>query len=108
MAMKLPTGIYEKALPFCGSWERTLSSAKAAGFDFLEMSIDESGVVPFVDTFRKLAEMKFTGPVMLEMWNDDSPESIRIVQHAREWILDRMAQGNLTRSEDSLVSDVMI
>src|SRR6516164_5167602 len=40
--MKLPIGIYEKALPRFTSWEIGLSSAKAAGFDFVEMSVDES------------------------------------------------------------------
>ena len=36
-----PLGIYEKALP-PGSWPELLSSARELGFDFLEMSIDES------------------------------------------------------------------
>jgi L-ribulose-5-phosphate 3-epimerase UlaE len=29
-----------------------------------------------------LAEMRFAGPVLLEMWNDDSPEALQIVQRA--------------------------
>lgn len=53
------------------------------------------GVVPFVESFRKLAEMNFAGPILLEMWNDDSPDSLRIIQQAREWVLDRMIEGNL-------------
>lgn len=57
------------------------------------------GVVPFGDAFRKLAEMQFTGPVMLEMWNDNSPDSLRIIQQARKWIVDRMAQANLVSTE---------
>jgi predicted hexulose-6-phosphate isomerase len=36
-----PIGIYEKALAG-GSWRRILTDAAAAGFDFVEMSIDES------------------------------------------------------------------
>lgn len=35
-------GIYEKALPKGTSWESKLLTAKAAGFDFVEMSIDET------------------------------------------------------------------
>ena len=35
-------GIYEKALPPTLSWFERLEEAKAAGFDFLEISIDES------------------------------------------------------------------
>ena len=39
---KIPVGIYEKAFPDDYSWEQILSSAKLAGYDFVEMSIDES------------------------------------------------------------------
>jgi L-ribulose-5-phosphate 3-epimerase len=53
------------------------------------------GVVPFVEAFRKLAEMNFAGPVLLEMWNDDSPDSLRLAKEAREWVWDRMVQANL-------------
>ena len=35
-------GIYEKALPKNISWQDRLSIAKACGFDFVEISIDES------------------------------------------------------------------
>jgi L-ribulose-5-phosphate 3-epimerase len=35
-------GIYEKAMPASYSWPERLSTAKEAGFDFIEMSIDES------------------------------------------------------------------
>ena len=53
------------------------------------------GTVPFVEAFRKLAEMNFTGPVLLEMWNDDSPDSLRIVQESRQWVMTRMEEGGL-------------
>jgi predicted hexulose-6-phosphate isomerase len=36
-----PFGIYEKALP-PGSWTEILLAARTAGFDFVEMSVDES------------------------------------------------------------------
>lgn len=35
-------GLYEKAMPAHLSWKEKLEAAKAAGFDFLEISIDES------------------------------------------------------------------
>lgn len=35
-------GLYEKAMPGAVSWEEKLCEAKKAGFDFLEMSIDET------------------------------------------------------------------
>jgi L-ribulose-5-phosphate 3-epimerase len=37
-----PIGIYEKALPVELSWEERLSQAAKAGYDFVEMSIDDS------------------------------------------------------------------
>lgn len=55
------------------------------------------GIVPFVDAFRKLAEMRYAGPVMLEMWNDDSPEALRIIREAREWVVARMVEGGLAK-----------
>jgi L-ribulose-5-phosphate 3-epimerase len=39
---KIPVGVYEKAFPAEYSWEQILASAKQAGYDFVEMSIDES------------------------------------------------------------------
>ena len=38
----LPIGIYEKALPFDLSWQERLELAREIGFDFVELSIDES------------------------------------------------------------------
>lgn len=37
-----PLGIYEKALPPALRWPERLALAKACGFDFVEMSVDES------------------------------------------------------------------
>ena len=39
---KNPIGIYEKALPDSFTWEEKLKAAKTAGFDYMELSIDES------------------------------------------------------------------
>jgi len=39
---RAPIGIYEKALPSSFSWEEKLMAAKEAGFDYLEISIDET------------------------------------------------------------------
>ena len=39
---KNPIGIYEKALPNAFSWEEKFRAAKLAGFDYMEISIDES------------------------------------------------------------------
>ena len=37
-----PIGIYEKALPNAFSWQEKFEAAKKAGFDYMEISIDES------------------------------------------------------------------
>ncbi len=39
---KNPIGIYEKALPNSFTWEEKFTAAKKAGFDYMELSIDES------------------------------------------------------------------
>lgn len=45
-------GLYEKSMPGTLSWEEKLQEAKTAGFDFVEMSIDE--------TDEKLARLEMT------------------------------------------------
>ena len=40
--LKMPIGLYEKALPDALGWEERLSAAGQAGYDFIEISIDES------------------------------------------------------------------
>ncbi len=39
---KNPIGIYEKALPNAFSWEEKFRAARLAGFDYMEISVDES------------------------------------------------------------------
>ena len=39
---KMPVGLYEKALPADLCWEERLTAAGQAGYDFVEISIDES------------------------------------------------------------------
>lgn len=39
---RMPIGLYEKALPDALSWEERLAAAGQAGYDFIEISIDES------------------------------------------------------------------
>lgn len=40
--LKMPVGLYEKALPPELSWEERLAAAGQAGYDYVEISIDES------------------------------------------------------------------
>ncbi|QNM06680.1 L-ribulose-5-phosphate 3-epimerase [Qiania dongpingensis] len=39
---KTPLGIYEKALPNAFSWREKMTAARMAGYDFMELSVDES------------------------------------------------------------------
>lgn len=39
---KTPLGIYEKALPNSFTWKEKFRAAKEAGFDYMELSVDES------------------------------------------------------------------
>lgn len=64
---KNPIGIYEKALPNSFTWEEKFMAAKKAGFDYMEISIDESDerlarldwTDEEIETFRSV--MRFTG-----------------------------------------------
>lgn len=53
IVMRNLLGLYEKALPISMSWETKLRTVKDLGFDFLEISIDESD--------EKLARLYWTG-----------------------------------------------
>ena len=39
---KYTIGLYEKAMPGTLSWQEKLEAAKKAGFDYIEISIDET------------------------------------------------------------------
>ncbi|MEM7800637.1 MAG: L-ribulose-5-phosphate 3-epimerase, partial [Chloroflexota bacterium] len=53
------------------------------------------GITPFIKAFSALNEIGYGGPVMLEMWNDDSPDSLEIIRNARTWVVDKMIKGGL-------------
>ena len=59
---KNPIGIYEKALPNAFTWEQKFTAAKNAGFDYMEISVDESD--------ERLARLD---------WTDDEIEELRAV-----------------------------
>lgn len=60
-----------------------------------------TGVVPFTEAFQTLAKMKFSGPVMIEMWNDNRPDSMQLISQARDWVINRMIEGNLIDKESA-------
>lgn len=63
-------GLYEKAIPKSFSWPEKLSAAKSAGFDFVEISIDE--------TDEKLARLSWTTAERQTLFNQMSEVGIRI------------------------------
>ena len=56
---KYAIGLYEKAMPPTLSWREKLEFAKSAGYDFVEISIDEKD--------EKLARLDWTGEERLEL-----------------------------------------
>ncbi len=71
-------GLYEKALPSCLSWDERLATAKAAGYDFLEISIDE--------TEDRLARVK---------WSDSEKEAlVKVIRRQNMPILTMCLSGN--------------
>jgi L-ribulose-5-phosphate 3-epimerase UlaE len=44
------------------------------------------GLVDFDAAFRTLKEMQFTGPLMVEMWNEAVADSVAVVGFARRWL----------------------
>lgn len=67
---RLPLGIYEKALPKNTTWKEKLSYAKELGFDFIEISIDE--------TDERLARLEWSKEQRKELMNNMLDIGIRI------------------------------
>lgn len=51
------------------------------------------GDVPFREAFRCLKSGSFSGPVMIEMWNDDRPDAVEVCAAARRWIEARLIEA---------------
>jgi predicted hexulose-6-phosphate isomerase len=51
------------------------------------------GKVPFGDVFKKLAEMGFQAPVVLELWTEEFPNAVELVEGAGKYIREQMAEG---------------
>ena len=53
------------------------------------------GALDFVAAFSKLAQLDYRGPILIEMWNDNRPDSLELVAEARTWVIDKMRAGGL-------------
>ena len=68
---KMPIGLYEKALPAALSWEERLAAAAQAGYDFMEISIDESD--------ERLARLDWSSSQKAELRNSIANTGVHIM-----------------------------
>lgn len=52
-----------------------------------------SGCVDFVDFFKLLKEIDYSGPLLIEMWTEKSENPLKNIKEAKEWIMDKMKKG---------------
>ena len=55
-----------------------------------------TGCVDFVACFRTLAELRYRGPFVIEMWTEKSAEPVVEIAQARRWLLEQMRRGGLS------------
>ena len=58
-----------------------------------------TGCVDFVTCFRVLAELRYRGPFLIEMWTEKAAEPVLEIAQARRWLLERMRLGGLSPDE---------
>ncbi|MGY0393682.1 L-ribulose-5-phosphate 3-epimerase [Fusobacterium sp. SYSU M8A802] len=51
------------------------------------------GCVDFIELFKVLKELNYTGPLLIEMWTEKSENPLEEIQKAKEWIEDKMKKG---------------
>jgi len=59
-----------------------------------------TGCVDFVACFKTLAELRYRGPFLIEMWTEKAAEPIVEIARARRWLLEQMHRGGMSPSED--------
>ena len=59
---------------------------------FKEVPFGE-GCVDFPKVFKKLKELNYKGPFLIEMWTEKSDNPIEEVKKAKQWMLDKMKEG---------------
>jgi L-ribulose-5-phosphate 3-epimerase UlaE len=51
--------------------------------------------VPFVEAFRALWKIGFSGPMLLEMWGDQDENALQTVTESRRWLMARLQESLL-------------
>jgi len=59
-----------------------------------------TGCVDFPTCFRVLAELKYRGPFLIEMWTEKAAEPVVEIARARRWLLEQMRLGGLPLSDN--------
>ena len=59
---------------------------------FKEVPFGE-GCVDFSKVFKKLKELNYKGPFLIEMWTEKSDDPIEEVKKSKQWMLDKMKEG---------------
>lgn len=54
------------------------------------------GIVKWDESFALLAKQHWSGRLMIEMWNDEAPDSLERCQQARRFITDKLTNAGLT------------
>ncbi len=52
-----------------------------------------AGEVPFVAAFEGLLAGGFSGPIVVEMWNDDALDSVQLLGDARGWVVGKLMEA---------------
>lgn len=58
-----------------------------------------TGCVDFVTCFRTLAELRYRGPFVIEMWTEKAAEPVVEIAEARRWLMEQMRLGGLPPAE---------
>jgi L-ribulose-5-phosphate 3-epimerase len=53
------------------------------------------GTLDFVSVFRQLKRMKYSGPYLIEMWNQDNPHYLATITDARRKMIEYMEAANV-------------
>lgn len=47
------------------------------------------GLVDFSEAFSLLKRTRYSGPLLIEMWNDESENPVEEIKNARQWVIDK-------------------
>lgn len=51
------------------------------------------GCVDFVEFFKLLKEIDYSGPLLIEMWTEKSENPLKEIEKAKKWVEDKMKEG---------------